>query len=95
MAEISKIAEKALSKTRDDLTKTYRELLIGKEIYKTSETKATFIGTITDVCVDRFTQYDGIVLTISTADRSFNVFGCNLHSEDRQYGWFYKSTEVI
>ena len=92
--EISQIAREALNKAKDSLTETYRKLLIGKEIYKTNKTNTKFIGIITDVSVERFTEYGDVVLTINTTGHSFNAFGCNLHDEESNYGWFYKSVEV-
>lgn len=95
---IRDLAQDILKRAKEKLTKAYQETLVGKDLYKASSKSqaAKFLGKITDVTVKNFTEFDGAVIVVKVNSiREINMHVVNLRDRDSNYGWFYKSEEVI
>lgn len=95
---IRDLAQDVLKRAKEKLTKAYQETLVGKDLYKASSKSqaAKFLGKITDVTVKNFTEFDGAVIVVKVNSiREINMHVVNLRDHDSNYGWFYKSEEVI
>lgn len=95
---IRDLAQDVLKRAREKLTKIYKQTLIGKDLYKASSKSqsAKFLGKITDVVVKNFTEFDGAIIVVKVNGiREINMHVVNLTDHDTNYGWFYKSEEVI
>lgn len=95
MVELTKLSEKQIEKAKVALNKKLNELLIGNYLFKGRKTTPTFLGMISKVDVNHFTEFGDANITISTLNgKEVTTYCCNVYDHDEHFGWFYDNFSI-